>query len=56
MVIHHDAEAVLLCIDKYFKMKPGSIGDPGVYLGAAIKKMHLQNGVEAWARSPSKYV
>ena len=56
MVIHHDAEAVLLRIDKYFKMKPGSIGDPDVYLGATIKKMRLANGVEAWASSPSKYV
>jgi hypothetical protein len=56
LVIHHAAEDVLLCIDKYFKMKPGSIGDPDIYLGATIKKMHLQNGVEAWASSPSKYV
>ena len=56
MVIHHDAEAVLLRIDKYFKMKPGSIGDPDVYLGATIKKMYLANGVEAWASSPSTYV
>jgi hypothetical protein len=56
MVIHHDAEAVLLRLDKYFKMKPGSIGDPNVYLGATIKKMRLANGMEAWASSRSKYV
>ena len=56
LVVHHDAEDVLLCLDKYFKMKPGSIGDPDVYLGATIKQMRLANGVMAWASSPSKYV
>ena len=48
MVIQHDAEAVLLRIDKYFKMKPSSIGNPDIYLCATIKKMHLLNGVDAW--------
>ncbi len=28
LVVHHAAEDVLLCIDKYFKMKPGTIGNP----------------------------
>jgi hypothetical protein len=40
-------------------MKPGSIGDPEVYLGATIKQMCLANGIMAWASStssPSKYV
>jgi hypothetical protein len=56
LVVHHNATDVLLCLDKYFKMKPGSIGDPDFYLGATIKQMHLANGVLAWASSPSKYV
>jgi len=56
LVIHHDATDVLLHLDKNFKTKPGSIGDPDVYLGATIKQMRLANGVMAWARSPSKYV
>jgi hypothetical protein len=55
-VVHHDATDVLLRLDKYFKMKPGSIGDPDVYLGATIKQMRLANGVMAWASSPSRYV
>ena len=54
--MHHDDKEILLRIDKYFKMKPSSIGDRSIYLGVTIKKMHLQNGVEAWASSPSKYV
>ena len=57
LVIHHDATDVLLHLDKYFKMKPGLIGNPDVYLGATIKQMRLANGrVMAWASSPLKYV
>ena len=55
-VVHHDAIDVLLRLDKYFKMKPGLIGDPDVYLGATIKQMRLANGIMAWASSPSIYV
>ena len=39
-----------------FKMKPGSIDNPDIYLGVTIKQMRLANGVMAWASSPSKYV
>ena len=56
LAIHHDATDVLLCLDKYFKMKLGSIGDPDIYLGTTSKQMRLANGVMAWASSPSKYV
>ena len=56
MVIHHDAMSVLARLDKYFKMKPGSIGDPKMYLGATLKEMWLENGTKAWANSPAKYV
>jgi hypothetical protein len=56
LVIHHDAEDLLLHLDKYFKTKTGPIGNPDVYLGATIKQMCLANGVMAWASSPSKYV
>jgi hypothetical protein len=47
LVIHHDAEDVLLCLDKYFKMKPELIRDPDIYLGATIKQMCFANGVMA---------
>jgi hypothetical protein len=56
LVVHHDAEAALREIDKYFKMKPGSIGDPKFYLGAKLRPVTLPNGVEAWGMSPSKYL
>ena len=54
--IAHDAENVLKPLDKYFELKPGSLGDPDIYLGAKLWKMQLHNGVWAWAMSPTKYV
>jgi len=56
LCIHHDGEKTINIIDRYFKMKDGSIGDPDMYLGAKLRKTRLPNGVEAWATSPSKYV
>ena len=56
LTIHHDAIGVLNELDYYFKLKPGSIGDPDIYLGAKLRKITLNNGVEAWGLSPSKYV
>lgn len=56
LCVHHDAEGQLLELNKFFKMKPGSIGDPDIYLGAKIKKTVLPNGVVAWGTSASQYV
>ena len=50
--IAHNAEDVLRQLDKYCMLKPGSLGDPAIYLGAKLKNMTLPNGVEAWAMSP----
>ena len=55
LAIHEDAIAVLKRMDRYFKMKEGSIGDPDVYLGSRIRTAKLENGVDAWSMSPSKY-
>ena len=56
LCIHHDAERELGKLDKYFMMKPGSIGDPKFYLDAMLKRISLDNGVVAWGMSSSKYV
>ena len=37
-------------------MKSGSIGDPNMYLGAKLRKVVLENRVEAGATSALKYV
>ena len=56
LCIHHDAMTVLRKINDYMKLKPSSIGDPDIYLGTKLKQVKLDNGVWAWAMSPSKYV
>ena len=48
MVIHNDADIALRRIDKYFKLKSGSISDTNIYLGSKFKKINLENGL--WAR------
>jgi hypothetical protein len=54
--VHHDPGTSLAQIDKYFKMKPGSIMEPTFYLGANLNKTVMPNGVVAWGMSSSKYV
>ena len=54
--IHHDGTEVLKQIDFFFRMKPGSIGDPDMYLGGKLRQTRLANGVDAWGLSSSKYV
>jgi hypothetical protein len=56
LVIHHDTMPILTDLDKHFKLKPGSVGDPDIYLGTKLKQTKLPNGVWAWGMSPSKYV
>jgi hypothetical protein len=42
--------------DKRFPLKNTSVGDPDIYLGAKLRKVVLDNGVQAWSMSPSKCV
>ena len=56
MVIHHDLLSILKNIDKYFTLKPSSIGNPDIYLVAKIRKMNMPNFVWFWNMIPSKYI
>ena len=56
LVIHHDAMEPLARIGKFFLLKPDSVGDPDMYLGAKLRHNVTPNGVECWSLSPSKYV
>jgi hypothetical protein len=56
LMMHHDPMTVLDKINGYMPLKPSSVGDPGIYLGAKSRRTHLKNGVWAWGLSPSKYV
>jgi hypothetical protein len=54
--VHHNPGDELVRLDKYFKMKDGSIQEPTFYLGAKLKKTVMLNGVIAWSMSSSRYV
>ena len=57
LVISDNAEFILRNeIGRYFELKESSIGPPKMYLGAGIRKVKLDNGMEAWAASSSQYV
>jgi hypothetical protein len=48
--------SVMSEINGYLPLKPSSVGNPDIYLGAKLKQTQLLNGVMAWGLSPSKYV
>ncbi len=56
LCIHHNPMSVINEINSYLPLKPSSVGDPDIYLGAKLKQTRLPNGVMAWRLSPSKYV
>jgi hypothetical protein len=56
LCVHSDPGMSLAQIDKYFKMKPGSIMEPTLYMGAKLKNTVMSNGGVAWEISFSKYV
>lgn len=56
LCVSERARDALMQIDKYFKMKPESIGPPKIYLGGTVSQVVLENGVTAYAFSSSKYV
>jgi hypothetical protein len=56
LCIHYDALSVLTQINKYLPLKPTSVGNPDIYLGAKLKETQFPNGIYAWGMSPSKCV
>ena len=56
LCVHPGALSVLTQINNYLPLKPTSVGDPNIYLGAKLKETQLPNGIYAWRMSPSKYV
>ena len=57
LVVSDNAESILRGeIGKYFELKEASIGPPKMYLGAGIRKVKLDNGLDEWAASSSQCV
>jgi hypothetical protein len=56
LALSEQPQAILDDINSYFKLKPGSVGSPNLYLGAKLSKTTLPNGVVAWCNSSHRYV
>lgn len=56
LALSEHAMAMLEEVNRYFPMKPSSMGPPKIYLGAKIGKIQLPNGVIAYSMSMSQYV
>jgi hypothetical protein len=56
LCVHHNSMGQIRAINKRFPLKAGSVGDPDTYLGAKLRKVTLENGVQPWSMSPRKYV
>ena len=42
-------------IGKYFYLKRVSVGPPTIYLGNKLSKVNLENGIDVWPFTSSKY-
>ena len=57
LVVSCNAETIIRKeLGRYFELKEESIGPPKIYLGGHVRKVTLDNDVEAWAFSSSQYV
>ena len=56
-VISHQPERILRNeLNKYFGLKESSIGPPKIYLGGKMRKVNLDNGLQAWGFSSAQYI
>ncbi len=55
LCIHHDPMSVMNEINGYLPLKPSSVGNRDIYLGAKLTQTPLPNEVMVWGLSPSKY-
>ena len=57
LVVSENAESILRNdLGRYFELKDESIGPPDHYIGGKVRKVELENVVNAWASSSSQYV
>ena len=57
LVIDEDPEMILRSqLGKYFTLKEHSIGESKIYLRYRVRKVVLENRIEAWSFSPNQHV
>ncbi len=56
LVVSQHPKETLMRLDKYFPLKPESVGPPKFYLGGKLSQIELSNGVLAWSVSANMYI
>ena len=56
LMVSHLPKEGLNQLNKYFPLKPESVGPPQLYLGSKLSRIELPNGVNAWSMGASKYI
>ena len=56
LVFAKDPRAIMTAIGECYELKPESVKEPEIYLGANMEKVQLPNGKTEWAMSPKNYV
>ncbi len=56
LVVSHDPKKVMDHFAKSYTLKPGSVGEPDIYLGSKIRRYTLGDGTQTWAMSSDMYV
>ena len=54
--LHHDPATFMNCLSEIYRLKDGSVGEPGRYLGANIEKVKLDDGSVVWSMTSREYV
>ena len=56
LVFSKQPKAIMDDLDKFYELKPGSVKEPEIYLGANFEKMQLPDGHVEWGMSSKSYV
>ena len=54
--IHHNPDLFMNCLEKIYRLKDNSTGEPERYLGSNIEKVQLENGDITWSMHSREYV
>ena len=54
--LHHDPKTFMNLLAEVYRLKDGSVGEPGRYLGANIEKVKLDDGSVVWSMTSREYV
>jgi hypothetical protein len=56
LVFAKEPRKIMSSIGECYELKPESVNEPDIYLGANMEKVQLPNGKTEWAMSPKNYI